>query len=143
MPRGPKGERRLADGNAVQVMRIATGEIEDAKATPRTEGRQEGRLGRQSPIDAIPSAWLRRKGLPVKRPTSPRHHVFRDRLQQLTMAPGRCPCRKLTLGYIGGAARPRWARPTSDRRSGRRAGSARPSAVISGCGPRCNIFDTI
>ena len=34
------------------------------------------------------------------------------------------------------------ARPTSDRRSGRRGGLARPSAVISGCGPRCNIFDT-
>jgi len=32
MPRGPKGERRPADviGNAVHVIRIATGEIEDA-----------------------------------------------------------------------------------------------------------------
>jgi len=32
MPRGPKGEKRPADvvGNAVHVMRIATGEIEDA-----------------------------------------------------------------------------------------------------------------
>jgi hypothetical protein len=31
MPRGPKGERRPADviGNAVHVMRIATGELED------------------------------------------------------------------------------------------------------------------
>ena len=31
MPKGPKGERRPADviGNAVHVMRIATGEIED------------------------------------------------------------------------------------------------------------------
>jgi hypothetical protein len=31
MPRGPKGERRPRDviGNAVHVMRIATGEIED------------------------------------------------------------------------------------------------------------------
>jgi hypothetical protein len=36
MPKGPKGERRPADviGNAVHVMRIATGEIEDVKATP-------------------------------------------------------------------------------------------------------------
>jgi len=36
MPRGPKGERRPTDviGNAVHVMRIATGEIEDVKATP-------------------------------------------------------------------------------------------------------------
>jgi hypothetical protein len=31
MPRGPKGEKRPADviGNAVHVMRIATGQIED------------------------------------------------------------------------------------------------------------------
>lgn len=31
MPRGPKGEKRPADviGNAVLVMRIATGEVED------------------------------------------------------------------------------------------------------------------
>jgi hypothetical protein len=31
MPRGPKGEKRPADviGNAVRVMKIATGEIED------------------------------------------------------------------------------------------------------------------
>ena len=46
MLRGPKGERRPADviGNAVHVMRIATGEIEDAKATLRTENRQKGGL---------------------------------------------------------------------------------------------------
>lgn len=32
MPRGPKGEKRKADviGNAVHIMRIATGEVEDA-----------------------------------------------------------------------------------------------------------------
>lgn len=32
MPKGPQGEKRPADviGNAVHVMRIATGEIEDA-----------------------------------------------------------------------------------------------------------------
>jgi hypothetical protein len=37
MPRGPKGEKRPADviGNAVHVMRIATGEIEDQ--TPATK----------------------------------------------------------------------------------------------------------
>jgi hypothetical protein len=33
LPKGPKGEKRPADviGNAVKVMRIATGEIEDDK----------------------------------------------------------------------------------------------------------------
>lgn len=32
MPKGPKGEKRKADviGNAVQIMRIATGEVKDA-----------------------------------------------------------------------------------------------------------------
>jgi hypothetical protein len=41
MPRGPKGERRPADviGNAVHVMRIATGEITDDSPTPDSEGK--------------------------------------------------------------------------------------------------------
>jgi hypothetical protein len=36
MPRGPKGEKRPADviGNAVHVMRIATGEIEEKFPPP-------------------------------------------------------------------------------------------------------------
>jgi hypothetical protein len=44
MPRGPKGEKRPADviGNAVHVMRIATGEIEDA---PRDAGKEYARKG--------------------------------------------------------------------------------------------------
>jgi hypothetical protein len=38
MPRSPKGEKRPADviGNAVKVMQIATGEIEETPNTPRT-----------------------------------------------------------------------------------------------------------
>jgi hypothetical protein len=42
MPRGPKGERRPADviGNAVKVMRIATGEeAEDYGPSPESEGK--------------------------------------------------------------------------------------------------------
>jgi hypothetical protein len=40
MPRGPKGERRPRDviGNAVHVMRIATGQIED-DTSPEDEGK--------------------------------------------------------------------------------------------------------
>ena len=36
MPRGPKGEKRPADmiGNAVHVMRIATGEVEETTVAP-------------------------------------------------------------------------------------------------------------
>src|SRR5512139_1501335 len=39
------------------------------------------------------------------------------------VAGGTCPCRKLMLGYIGGAVRPELARPACDRRSARSAGS--------------------
>lgn len=43
MPRGPKGEKRPADviGNAVHVMRIATGEIEETSIATRSAARQE------------------------------------------------------------------------------------------------------
>ena len=46
MPRGPKGEKRLADviGNAVHVMRIATGEVEEA-AQPKSGRTRSGRAG--------------------------------------------------------------------------------------------------
>jgi hypothetical protein len=44
MPRGPKGEKRPADviGNAVHVMRIATGEIEESAPTPRAVRAKKG-----------------------------------------------------------------------------------------------------
>jgi hypothetical protein len=52
MPRGPKGERRPADviGNAVHVMRLATGQITDDVPSPENEGKSAaaielGRLG--------------------------------------------------------------------------------------------------
>jgi hypothetical protein len=56
MPRGPKGDRRPADviGNAVKVMRIATGEEpEDYGRTPESEGKDPaavalGRKGGQA-----------------------------------------------------------------------------------------------
>jgi hypothetical protein len=41
MPRRPKGERRPRDviGNAVHVMRIATGQITEDVPTPESEGK--------------------------------------------------------------------------------------------------------
>ncbi len=50
MPRGPRGEKRPTDviGNAVHVMRIATGEVEDVKTTPdlaKEHMRRGGRKG--------------------------------------------------------------------------------------------------
>jgi hypothetical protein len=46
MPRGPKGEKRPADviGNAVHVMRIATGEAEDTTRDPGKEYARKGGL---------------------------------------------------------------------------------------------------
>ena len=51
MPKGPKGEKRPADviGNAVKVMRIATGEIEEDTASGKpgknAAAAELGRLG--------------------------------------------------------------------------------------------------
>ena len=47
MPRGPKGQKRPADviGNAVHVMRIATGEIEEAATLPIEHARKGGLKG--------------------------------------------------------------------------------------------------
>jgi hypothetical protein len=46
MPTGPKGEKRPADviGNAVRVMRIATGEVEDVGRDPAKELHRKGGL---------------------------------------------------------------------------------------------------
>ncbi|HEX7407843.1 MAG TPA: RNA-binding protein [Candidatus Binatia bacterium] len=46
MPKGPKGERRPADviGCAVQVMRIATGEVKDDLRDPAKEHMRQGGL---------------------------------------------------------------------------------------------------
>ena len=46
MPKGPQGQKRPADviGNAVHVMRIATGEIEETKRAAGTEANREGGL---------------------------------------------------------------------------------------------------
>jgi hypothetical protein len=60
MPRGPKGERRPADviGNAVHVMRIATGEITEDIPTPESEGKNPaavalGRMGGKARAAAL------------------------------------------------------------------------------------------
>jgi hypothetical protein len=52
MPKGPKGEKRPADviGNAVHVMRIATGQIDEQNPMPKELGKNPaavalGRLG--------------------------------------------------------------------------------------------------
>jgi hypothetical protein len=56
MPRGPKGEKRLADviGNAVHVMRIATREIEEdcGTAPKRAKGGHKGGKARARALSA-------------------------------------------------------------------------------------------
>jgi hypothetical protein len=46
MPKGPQGQKRPADviGNAVRVMKIATGEIEDNPLEPGKEYARKGGL---------------------------------------------------------------------------------------------------
>ena len=67
MPRGPKGEKRPADviGNAVKVMRIATGEEpEDYGRPPESEGKdpaavalgRKGGMARAEGMRAVPRA---------------------------------------------------------------------------------------
>lgn len=64
MPRGPKGEKRPADviGNAVHVMRIATGEIED-NPTPE-HARRGGLKGGKARASALTPS--RRREIAVK-----------------------------------------------------------------------------
>ena len=54
MPRGPKGEKRPADviGNAVKVMRIATGE-EQEDIAPETAAATLGKLGGEARAKAL------------------------------------------------------------------------------------------
>jgi hypothetical protein len=64
MPRGPKGEKRPADviGNAVHVMRIATGQITEDVPSPEVEGKDPAAvaLGRKG-------GKARAEGLTAKR----------------------------------------------------------------------------
>ena len=62
MPRGPKGEKRPADviGNAVCVMKIATGQIEDAPETDDKKDPAAQALGRKG-------GWARAKAMTPER----------------------------------------------------------------------------
>ncbi len=69
MPKGPRGERRPADviGNAVHVMKIATGEVDDVKATPdpakehMRRGGLEGGKARAKKLSATKRRTIARK----------------------------------------------------------------------------------
>jgi hypothetical protein len=57
MPKGPEGEKRPADviGNAVHVMRIATGEVEEdvGKAPKRAKGGRKGGRSRATGLTLL------------------------------------------------------------------------------------------
>lgn len=55
MPKGPKGERRPADviGAAIMVGRIATGEIIETKAAPKSAAAELGSKGGKARAKAI------------------------------------------------------------------------------------------
>jgi hypothetical protein len=54
MPKGPQGQKRPADviGNAVHVMRIATGEIEES-VRPRSKAATAGQKGGRSRAEKL------------------------------------------------------------------------------------------
>lgn len=57
MPRGPRGEKRPADviGNAVHVMRIATGEVVEEKPRAESAAATLGRLGGKARAKSLKS----------------------------------------------------------------------------------------
>jgi hypothetical protein len=66
MPRGPKGEKRPADviGNAVHVMRIATGDVEEVPETGKEYARKGGLIGGRARAKSLSPA--RRKEIARK-----------------------------------------------------------------------------
>jgi hypothetical protein len=69
MPKGPQGQKRPADviGNAVRVMRIATGEKEETKSPKRRAGGLIGGANRAKVLS-------RRDGSRDGHPCAPRSH---------------------------------------------------------------------
>jgi hypothetical protein len=100
MPRGPKGERRPADviGNAVKVMRIATGEEpEDYGPDPNRRERTQlpwrsvGRAGRRARQACLRESEKRmsRSG-PSKWAANPQYWVYRIVPRNCVWKPARC-----------------------------------------------------
>ena len=94
MPRGPKGEKRPADviGNAVHVMRVATGEVEDkpSKAPARAKGAKIGgprralNLTREQRSESAPGGSCRFGGV-----KSPGAHCLKNAKSRHGMTPMR------------------------------------------------------
>ena len=69
MPKGPKGQKRPADviSNAVRVMKIATGEIEESTQTDDGKNKAAVELGRKGGTARAKSLSARRRREIAKR----------------------------------------------------------------------------
>ena len=70
MPKGPNGERRPADtvANAVHVMRIATGQIEEElPASPQREGGLKGGAARAKALSPERRSEIARMGAEARK----------------------------------------------------------------------------
>lgn len=53
MPKGPQGQKRPADANAVMVAKIATGEIKEALPAPKSAAAEMGSKGGKARAKAM------------------------------------------------------------------------------------------
>jgi hypothetical protein len=69
MARGPKGENRPADVNAraVMIAKIATGEIEDVRATAESQGKDPAAVARRKGGQARAASLGKRKRAEIAR----------------------------------------------------------------------------
>jgi hypothetical protein len=74
MPRGPKGEKRPANviGNAVHVMRIATGEIEESFPADDGKNKAAQELGRKGGKARAASMSAKRRAMIAKKAAAAR-----------------------------------------------------------------------
>ena len=130
-------QRALLAQPVIPVAPIGPTDMAEPSLPEPTQGSPQADVAARDPVPLPRSRPIAFEcvGHPAPRPT---YASSRPDVESAT-----CPCRKLRLGYIGGAARPKPARPTSDQRSGRRGRSVRSSPVTNACGPRCGIFGTL
>src|SRR5918994_4225261 len=60
MPKGPKGQKRPIDviGNAIQVAKIATGEVEEEYEDDAGKDHAAAELGRRRGATGLPNWWI-------------------------------------------------------------------------------------
>ena len=76
MPRTPKGHKRPADvvSNAVQVMKIATGEIDESETTEDGKSKAAVELGRKGGTARAAALSAERRRAIARKAAQARHH---------------------------------------------------------------------